>query len=132
VATDTAGQTGAALRNVNVSRFTPAGVSARVSPSRDPRAPFSFRTRGSVRLPDGVARSAACGSGFVSVQVKAGRKTISNRRTSLTRACAFSSSVSFRIRERFTRSGRLSVRVRFLGNAVLAARRARVLTVRTR
>jgi len=40
--------------------------------------------------------------------------------------------VSFRNANRFTKSGRLTVRVRFLGNEVLRARSASSRTVRTR
>ena len=64
--------------------------------------------------------------------VKAGRKTISTRRVALTRTCSYRSSVTFRSRSRFPRSGRLTVRVRFLGNAVLGPRRAKTVTLRTR
>jgi len=132
VATDTAGQTGAALRTVRVSRFTPASVSASTAPRRDRRRPFRFTTSGRVRLPSGLTRAQTCGSGDVAVVVKAARKTISTRRVQLSRSCSYRSRVTFRSRGRFTRNGRLSVRVRFLGNTVLGPRRAKTVTVRTR
>ena len=132
VATDTAGQTGAALRTVRVSRFTPASIGASVAPRRDRRRPFRFTTSGRLRLPSGLTRAQACGSGDVAVVVKAARKTISTRRVALSRSCTYRSRVTFRSRSRFTRNGRLSVRVRFLGNTVLGPRRAKAVTVRTR
>jgi Bacterial Ig domain len=132
VATDTAGQTAAALRGVQVSRFASPGVSARTTPARDRRRPFRFTTSGRVRVPAGVSRSGACTGGRVSVQLKAARKTISSRRVALTRTCAYRSSVTFRSRKRLPRSSRLTVRVRFLGNAVLGPRSARSTAVRTR
>jgi hypothetical protein len=132
VATDTAGQTAAALRGVRVSRFTSPGVSARTTPARDRRRPFRFTTSGRVRVPAGVSRSGTCAGGRVSVQLKAARKTISTRRVALTSTCAYRSRVTFRSRKRFPRSGRLTVRVRFLGNAVLGPRRAKTAVVRTR
>ena len=132
IATDTAGQTGAALRGVRVSRFTSPGVSARTTPRRDARRPFRFATSGRVRMPAGVSRAQGCATGDVAVVVKAGNKTISTRRAALTRTCGYRSSVSFRSRKRFTKSGRLTVRVRFLGNAVLGPRFAKSVAVRTR
>ena len=132
IATDSAGQTGVALRGVQVSRFASPGVTARTTPSRDRRRPFRFTTSGIVRMPAGVTRAQGCGAGDVAVVFKAGRKTISTRRVALTRTCSYRSRVTFRSRKRFPRSGRLTVRVRFLGNAVLGARRARTVTVRTR
>jgi hypothetical protein len=132
IATDTAGQTGAALRGVRVSRFSPPGLSARTTPSRDDRAPFRFTTSGRLRMPAGVTRAQGCATGDVAVVFKAANKTISTRRAKLTRSCGYRSSVSFRSRKRFPKSGRLTVRVRFLGNAVLGPRRAKSTSVRTR
>jgi hypothetical protein len=132
IATDTAGQTGAALRGVRVSRFSSPAVTARTTPSRDRRRPFRFTTRGIVRMPAGVTRAQGCASGDVAVVVKAARKTISTRRVALTRTCGYRSRVTFRSRKRFPKSGRLTVRVRFLGNAVLGPRRAKSVAVRTR
>jgi hypothetical protein len=54
----------------------------------------------------------------------AARKTISARRVQLSRSCTFRSS------RRVARSGALNVRVRFLGNTVLAARGAKSATLR--
>ena len=132
VATDTAGQTATALRAASVSRFTPPSMRAHVTPRRDRRTPFRFTTSGRVRLPAGLTRAQACGAGVVSIQFKALRKTISTRRANLGRSCGYRSRVTFRSRKRFPRRGRLTVRVRFLGNAVLGTRRAQAVTVRTR
>ncbi len=60
------------------------------------------------------------------------RKTISTRRVALSTTCSYRSRVTFRSRNRFPKSGKLTVRVRFLGNAVLAPRRAKSVTLRTR
>ena len=65
--------------------------------------------------------------------IKAARKTISTRRVDADAArCSYRSSVTFRSRNRFPKSGKLTVRVRFLGNAVLGPRRAKTVTLRTR
>jgi hypothetical protein len=132
IATDTAGQTGAALRGVRVSRFTSPAVTARTTPSRDRRRPFRFTTSGIVRMPEGVTRAQGCAGGEVAVQIKAARKTISTRRVALTSTCGYRSRVSFRSRKRFPKSGRLTVRARFLGSAVVGPRRAPSVRVRTR
>lgn len=130
VATDTAGQTGSAVRVVRVDRFTPKRVSAKVSPTRDRRAPYRFRTSGTVSLPTGVTRAQACGDGVVSVQVKRGSTTLSTRRVTLSRTCTYSSTVSFANRRRLGSSGRLKITARFLGNDVLKRRDAASRSVR--
>ncbi|MDP9385482.1 MAG: Ig-like domain-containing protein [Actinomycetota bacterium] len=132
VAADTADQTAAAFRAIRVDRFAPASVSTRTTPSRDRRAPYRFRTTGRVVVPGAVSGAAGCDKGVVTVRVKAGRKTISTRRATLRSDCTFASTVSFRNRGRFTRSGRLRFLARFTGNDVLTARSARSRTVRTR
>jgi hypothetical protein len=91
-------------------------LSARVTPSRDTRAPYRFRTTGTLTLPSGITKSVGC-SGRVSVQVKRGRSTISTRRATLTKSCTFSSRVSFANRRRFGKATRLRFTARFLGNA---------------
>lgn len=105
------------------------GLRVRVRPHRDRRAPYRFTTTGTISPPAGVSRTAAC-AGQVTVQVKAGRKTISTRRARVTPACRFRSSVSFGDRQRF--DGRRSLRflVRFTGNAVLARRSAKPRSIR--
>ena len=132
VATDSAGQTAAAVRTVTVNRFAPRSLSAKTTPRTDRRRPFRFTTRGVLRLPAGVTRKQACAGGDVAVQIKAVRKTISTRRVALSKTCSYRSRVTFRSRSRFPKSGKLTVRVRFLGNAVLGARRAKSATLRTR
>jgi hypothetical protein len=126
VATDGPGQTASAFRGVRVSRFTPRSVTARTK-----RRGLRFTTTGRVRRPAGLTAKQAC-TGSVSVQIQAGRKTISTRRATLSRSCAFRSRATFATRHRFAHRKRLRVRVRFLGNAVLASRRAKTASVRTR
>ena len=91
-------------------------LSAKVTPARDTRAPYRFRTTGTLTLPSGISKSLGC-SGRVSVQVKRGKATISTRRVTLTRRCTFSSRVSFANRRRFGKATRLKFTARFLGNA---------------
>jgi hypothetical protein len=91
-------------------------LSATVTPSRDTRAPYAFRTSGRLTLPSGMTRAQGC-SGRVSVQVKRGTRTISTRRVTLTSTCTYSSRVSFANRSRFGSATRLKFTARFLGNA---------------
>jgi hypothetical protein len=130
IATDSTGQTAAAIRSVRVTRFKPRALSASTTPGRDRTRPWSFRTRGRLALPAGVTRAQACGSGVVSVQIKRGKSTISTRRVLLNRSCGYSSSVRFGDRQRVGSTGRLRVSARFLGNARLSRASARTRSIR--
>lgn len=106
-------------------------LSLRVSPAVDRRRPYGFRISGRLGLPAGVRPVDGC-QGRVTVQVKAGGMTISNRGTNVTWACTFSQRVSFNIPRRFAGRKRLTVHVRFAGNRSLLAKRAGVRSVRVR
>lgn len=97
-----------------------------VTPARDRTAPYRFRAVGGVVLPRTVSAAQGCAEGFVSVQVKRGARTISTRRVGLKADCGFSSTVTFARRLR----GRLTMTVRFLGNAALLPRTARPVALR--
>jgi Ca2+-binding RTX toxin-like protein len=131
VVTDTAGQTATAIRAVTVDAFA-APLSSRLTPARDTRAPYSFKLTGRITLPAGVTPSQACTTGQVSVQVKAGKRTLSTRRTNLRRNCTYTSSVRFASRRRFGSARSLRFTARFLGNNVLKADRATSRTGRVR
>jgi Ca2+-binding RTX toxin-like protein len=103
-------------------------VSARTTPGRDRSQPYRFTTRGKVTVPRGVRKADGC-AGKVQIRFKAASKTISTRRVNLRRNCTFSRSVTFGIKSRL-KPGRLKVEVRFLGNAVLLPKSARVRFVR--
>lgn len=128
IAVDSGEQSASAVLPVRVDRFAPR-IQRTVSPARDRSAPYRFVTSGRIVLPAGLTAASACRTGFVSVQVKRGTKTISTRRSALTRDCRFSSTVAFRDRRRLG-GGRLQVVVRFLGNAVLAPQAAERMAVR--
>jgi len=107
-------------------------ITARVSPSRDRRPPFRFRTTGRVTPPAGLRAARACRGGRFSVQVKVGTRTVSTRRAALRADCTFASSVSFSGRRRFGRARSLRFVVRFLGSDRLARQTLRAVTVRIR
>ena len=130
-AVDTAQQTATTTRTFRVDRFS-ATITGSVTPGRDTRAPFRFVTRGRLRFPAAVPASLGCGDGVVSVQVKAGGRTISNRRARVRQDCRFASVVTFGSRRRFTRSGALRFTLRFTGNEVLKRSLAVARNVRTR
>lgn len=109
-------------------RVSVAGFTARVAPRRDRRAPYRFTVSGGVRRPAGIGAS-ACKGGRVSVQSKVGKKTISTRRVTLRPDCSYRISVTFRNKRRLGR-GRLTLRVRFLGNARFKPAAARTLSAR--
>ena len=119
---DTGQQSATALRTVTVPRFKPAKVSSKTTPSRDKKAPFTFKTTGTISLPAGVTAALGC-KGDVSVIFKAGGKTISSRTAHLSKTCKFSRKVTFSIPRRL-HPKTLKVEVRFRGNAVMSARSA--------
>lgn len=129
---DVADNLGAALiGDVAPDRLRARGFTARTTPSRDTTRPWRFTTRGRLIRPTAVPASRAC-RGRVSVQVKAGKKTISTRRAKLKRDCTFRSRVTFTESERFGSAKRLRFTARFLGNADVFRRTAKTQTVRVR
>jgi Ca2+-binding RTX toxin-like protein len=129
VAYDASQQTASAARVVNVGRFTPGKVSAKTSPTKDSRAPFTFKTTGKLTLPSGVTKTTGC-KGTVTVTFKAGSKTISSRKATLTKSCSYSSKVTFSLPARL-HPKTLKITVRYGGNAVLTAKSAKAYTVKT-
>ncbi len=112
------------------ARRSPRALTTKVTPRRDRALPYRFRVKGRVRLFSGMQPAQACAGGRVSVQVKAVRNTISNRRTKLRPDCSYRLRVTFRKRARLGRAGRLRFRARFTGNDALRPARGRVRTVR--
>jgi hypothetical protein len=102
-----------------------------VTPGRDRRSPYRFTTTGRLTRPAGVSAAAGC-SGKVRVTFKSGRLTVSSRLATVTRACTYRSTVTFRIKRRVRRNAPLKTTVRFAGNARLLPARATVKTVRVR
>jgi Ca2+-binding RTX toxin-like protein len=129
VAYDTAGQTASALAQVTVPRFAPRAFSTKTSPSKDTKFPFRFTTSGKITLPANVTKALGCKGGFISVQFRAGKKTVSNRRVGLKSNCTYKSAVTFRIPSRL-HPKTLQVLVRFLGNGTLTAKKATTRKVR--
>lgn len=111
------------------ARVKPRSLVINVGPNRDRRAPYKFRTRGSVALPAGLAPATSCTGGRVRVTIKRGSKTISSRRVNLKTNCTFTSSVRFS-RSRRQARGRLKVSAKFLGNAVLLPSGTKTRSVR--
>jgi len=113
---------------VKPARVKVAGVTARVTPSRDRTAPYRFTVSGQIRRPATIGAS-ACKGGRVSVQWKLGTRTISTRRATLKSDCTYRVSVTFAIKRRVG-SGHLRAKVRFLGNAGFKPASARTLSAR--
>ncbi len=89
-------------------------------------------TSGRLIRPSDVVVTRAC-KGRVSIQVKAGKRTISTRRASVRQfTCRFASKVRFKVRKRFGKARRLKVSVRYGGNAFLNPVRAKNRLVRVR
>jgi hypothetical protein len=109
---------------------TPAGgkrlkprVRVAVSPRRDRRAPYRFRTSGRLLLPAGVTRAEACGNGTVTVVARSRGRSVASKQARLGARCKFSTRIAFRARPRPYVRRRVLVRARFNGNrALLPAR----------
>ncbi|HEX8122246.1 MAG TPA: tannase/feruloyl esterase family alpha/beta hydrolase [Solirubrobacteraceae bacterium] len=127
--TPPAGATTAGAPPARGGRVAPRGLRVRVTPRRDRRSPYRFRTTGRLLLPSFVSPEDGCGEGVLSVQVKARGRTVSTRRTRLRHDCRFRSSVTFRSRRRLA-TGTLRVVVKFEGNTTLAPVSARARRVR--
>ena len=95
-----------------------------ITPRHDKRLPYVFRTSGRLILPDGVDRKEAC-KGRVSIQIKRGKRTLSNRRVGVRRNCSFADSVKFRDRKRLGKARSLRVVVTYQGNKVLLPQKAK-------
>ena len=102
-----------------------------VKPGRDKRPPFAFKTRGRLTPPSGVSRSDAC-QGRVSIQVKRGKQTVSNRRVAVRPNCTFQQTVKFKNRKRLGKARSLRWIVTFQGNRVLLPQKTKARTVRIR
>jgi Ca2+-binding RTX toxin-like protein len=129
IAYDTAGQTATSLNSVIVPRFAPKSITATTKPRKATTFPATFKTRGRVVLPAGVTAAQGCTGGHVSIQFRAGKKTISSRRVATSKSCTYSSSVKFRIPSRLHPRS-LTVLVRFLGSTVLGPRSHKRYTVK--
>jgi hypothetical protein len=125
VAIDGAGQTTSTIRVVDVRRFSSRGLGLALRPSRDRKAPYSYRASGRLLRPTTVSPSQGC-SGTVTITAKRGSKTVAKHRTGLTRNCEYATTLKYR--KRIARKLRLSAK--FGGNDVLSTRTARSRTIR--
>ena len=115
-----------------LGRVNVRSARARLAQTRDRTLPYTFRVTGTLTPPPSISAAQACGAAqsFVAVQVKSGRRTLSNRRVGLRRDCTFSSTVSFRDRRRLGRARSLRIVPRFLGNRFLEPIQLGSLTAR--
>ncbi len=130
VAFDTSEQTASAVRTATVSRFA-AALSLSVTPTRDARAPYTFTSSGRLTLPASVTPALGCDGGQVTVQFKAGTRTVSSRRVTLRKDCTYRVRVSFRLPRRLSARS-LRVQAIFGGNLVTDLARSSRRTVRLR
>lgn len=108
-------------------------TSSSLKRTKSGRYRYRLRFSGRLALPSGVAKSACrAGGGTVTVQVKAGRNTISTRRVKLNRNCRYAVRINFRSAKRFGKRKRLTVVTKWSGNRTLAAKPAKRFTVRVR
>jgi Ca2+-binding RTX toxin-like protein len=129
VAYDTAGQTASSLNSVKVPRFVATRLTAKTAPKVAKKFPATFTTSGKLVLSANVGNSVGCAGGHVSIQFRAGKKTISNRRVATKSDCSYKSKVKFRLPGRLHPKS-LTVLVRFTGSSVVGPRAAKRYTVK--
>ena len=112
-----------------IGRGKAIGLRVRVTPRRDRRRPFRFRTTGKLLLPPSITPDYGCGEGVVSIQIRRRWLTVSSRRVRLRNDCTFRSTVAFGNRRRLGR-GLLRVIVRFEGNSTVGPISARPRRIR--
>ena len=108
----------------------PPTISLTVKPKRDKKKPYVFTSTGTLKIPSGVSAAKGC-QGRVEIQVKAVRKTISTRRANVNSSCKYKLKVTFKDAKRFSKSGVLSFRARYLGSAFLKRAKSREVKVKT-
>jgi Ca2+-binding RTX toxin-like protein len=118
-AVDSSQQTATAQRTVTIGQFDPHKFTAYVTPRTDLLGRARFTAKGRLTLPATVSTADGCGKGTVTVQIKAGSRTISARRVSLRKDCTYSSVTTFGNHARFGSSSVLHYAIQFTGSAVL-------------
>jgi hypothetical protein len=93
-------------------------LSLRVKPNRDTKAAFQYPAKGKLKLPKGVSKKVGC-TGDVLVRITRGNKLITKQRLALSKRCKYSTKLNASARLSKFGSGKMRVRARFLGNAVL-------------
>jgi streptogramin lyase len=113
---------------VTPARVSIAGFTVRVSPHRDRRAPYRFTVSGRVRRPAGIDAS-ACKGGRVSVRLKVVNRVVTTRTATLRSDCTYRLSVTFATK-RSLGDGRITIAIKFLGNARFKPAATRTLFLR--
>ncbi len=132
IAVDSSQQTATATKTIIVGLFKSTAFTSKVTPGRDTKRPYRFVVTGKLTLPGTVTPAQGCRAGIVSVQVKAGSRTISTRRATLTSTCTYRSTVVLRDRSRFRGATALKFTARFQGTTVVERRTASVKTARVK
>jgi hypothetical protein len=115
IAVDGANQTTSTVRAVTVRRFSSPSLGLLLKPSRDKKAPYSFKASGRLLRPNTVSPSQGC-SGEVTITAKSGTKTVKIQRTKLSRVCEYKVTLKFGSRK----PGKLRLIARFGGNDVMS------------
>ena len=98
------------------------GLSLKVAPKRDNRAPYRFAISGSLQLPSTVAKADGCG-GKVTIDAKLKAKRIARKTVSLNSACQYKTTLTV------PKKGSISITAAFARTATIAAVSARAVRV---
>lgn len=117
---------------VPTRRAAPKRLTLKATPKSDRKGVRRFRFTGKLSLRKGTKAALCRKGGVVSVQIHAGRNTISTRRVRLNKRCRYAVRVKFGSTKRFGRSKRLRVGARWGGNSALGGKRAKSVRIRVR
>jgi hypothetical protein len=98
------------------------GLSMKVAPKRDKRAPYRFTVSGSLQLPSTVAKADGC-AGKVTVDAKLKAKRVARKTVRLDSACRFKATLTS------PKKGSISITAAFAGTASIAALSSRAVRV---
>jgi len=107
-----------------------AKLSAKVKSRRKGRG-VTFTVSGKLELPAGVRKADGC-AGRVTIRIKAGKRTIANRRDELSKDCRYKKEVTFRKPRLFGDARKVRIFAVFEGNKVLKPKKAEKRTAKVR
>lgn len=99
------------------------GLTVKVTPKRDRRAPYRFTVSGRLLLPAGVTAATGC-TGSVTVEARRRGKRVARRAAKIVPTCRWSTTV------RIARRGKASIAATFRGNAAVKPMTSRAVSIR--
>lgn len=115
-------------RTFTTKKAAPRKLTLTASPKTERRAPYRYKVSGMLTRPSGYPKSASC-KGTVTVSFHDGKKVVARVHAKLAKNCKYSAGVTIKARKLHGK-GSLKVTASFGGNAVLATKTAKAVTVK--